>query len=192
MFDPDSDLSFTNQKESRNYARFYTKWKRNNFLSEKEGTEVGENRDYVMIICPGQPKTEVHREASDLDKKTHPQEWNDYKEGREQRIAGTPIEVLPGLPQGQSDALKAMHIHTIEQMANLSDMAMQKVGMGANELRMRCKAYTDKNSTEVVMLKQQLAEKDSQIAALSARMDAMEKPFERKKPGPKPKLKAVS
>lgn len=188
MFDPDADSGFTNQKDARNYARFYTKWKRNNFLSEKEGAEVGENRDYVMIICPGQPKTEVHREATDLDKRMHPQEWNDYKEGREQRIAGTPIEVLPGLPQGQADALKAMYIYTIEQMANLSDMGIQKVGMGGNELRLKCKAYLEKNTAEVTKLKSELAERDAQIAALMARMDALEVPAKR---GPKPKLKAA-
>lgn len=187
MFDPDADSGFVNQKDARNYARFYTKWKRNNFLSEKEGTEVGENRDYVMIICPGQPKTEVHREATDMDKKMHPQEWRDYKEGREQRVAGTPIEVLPGLPQGQADALKAMYIYTIEQMANLSDMALQKVGMGGNDLRLKCKAYIEKNSAEVALLKAQLAEKDTQMAELMARLDALEAP---KKRGPKPKLVA--
>lgn len=182
MFDPDADGGFVNQKEARNYARFYTKWKRNNFLSEKEGTEVGENRDYVMIICPGQPKTEVHREATDMDKKMHPQEWRDYKEGREQRVDGTPIEVLPGLPQGQADALKSMYIYTIEQMANLSDMALQKVGMGGNELRLKCKSYIEKNSAEVTMLKQQLAEQAALIAELMANQP--------KKRGPKPKLVA--
>lgn len=186
MFDPDSDGGFVNQKDARNYARFYTKWKRNNFLSEKGGAEVGENRDYVMIICPGQPKTEVHREATDQDKRAHTQEWNDYKEGREQRIAGTPIEVLPGLPQGQADALKSMYIYTIEQMANLSDMAIQRVGMGGNELRLKCKAYMEKNTAEVTQLKQQLSEKDEQIAALMARMDALEI-----RRGPKPKLKVA-
>lgn len=187
MFDPDADSGFVNQKEARNYARFYTKWKRNNFLSEKEGSEVGENRDYVMIICPGQPKTEVHREATDIDKRTHAQEWRDYKEGREQRASGTPIEVLPGLPQGQADALKAMYIYTIEQMANLSDMALQKVGMGGNELRLKCKSYIDKNSAEVVLLKQQLADKDVLLADMMARLEALEAP---KKRGPKPRLAA--
>ena len=44
--------------------------------------------------------------------------FGSYQEGREQRISGTPLELLPGLARERVDSLKAVYIHTIEQLAN--------------------------------------------------------------------------
>lgn len=174
--DFDSDSAFTQTKEARNYAKFYQKWVRNNFKSNLEGREVGENRDYILIVSPGQTKTEIHREATDDDKKEYRSEWSAYQEGKEQRASGTPIEMLPGLPVGMADGLKAKYIHTIEQLANLSDTAKQNLGMGANDLCLKAKAYLQKNTAEVVELKQNLALKEMQIESLLKRVEALEAP----------------
>ena len=188
--DIESDSSFTvNQKEARNYVKFYRQWVRNNFKSAQEGVEVGENQDFIMIICPGQPKSEVRRKAKDSDKVEYRAEWNAYCEGKEHQVSGTPIELLPGLANGMADGLKALYIYTIEQMASLSDLSLQKVGMGGNDIRQRCQAYLSKNSTEVTALKAQLAELQAQMAKMQQGQQ-IEKP--RKKPGPKPKLRAVA
>lgn len=183
--DVEADSTFTSQLTStsvpRNYVKFYPKWVRNNFRSEQTGTEVGENRDFVMIISPGQPKSEVHRPVQDKDKQEYRAEWQAYQEGREQRINGTPVELLPGLPQERADSLKAIYIHTIEQLASLSEPAMQKVGMGAVDLMNKAKGFLQKNSAEVMALKADLAQRDEtiktqgdQIAQLLERMAALE------------------
>lgn len=168
MFDPDSDSAFTHNQQapSKNYVKFYRQWVRNNFKSKAEGREVGEEQDFVMIISPGQAKTEVRRKATDADKLTYAQEFAAYQAGKEQQIAGTPIELLPGLPNGMADALKAQYIFTIEQMADLSDIGMQKVGMGGNEIRQKAKAYMAGGSTELAALRSELAEARRIIAEL--------------------------
>lgn len=188
--DMDNDSAFqVNAKEARNYVKFYRQWVRNNFKSKAEGREIGENQDFIIIICPGQPKSEVRRKATESDKQQYYREWQAYSEGKEHQMSGTPIEMLPGLANGMADGLKALYIYTIEQMAELSDLALQKVGMGGNDIRQRCKAYLSKNSTEVAELK-------AQIAQLTALVEQLKKPEEvkvvRKKPGPKPKLRAVA
>lgn len=168
-FDPDMDSSFSatqHTAEPRNHVRFYQKWKRNNFKSEQEGREVGEYVDYALIICPGQAKSEVHMVANDELKRLHRQEWEAYKEGREQRAQGTPIETLPGLPSGMADALKSLYIFTIEQMAELSDSSIQKVGLGGNEIRQKCKAYLEKSSVEAAGLKERIAALEEENAVL--------------------------
>lgn len=182
MFDPDSDSAFTQQqREARNYVKFYPKWVRNNRASEEAGAEVGANVDYIMIICPGQTKSEVHRKASETDKLQYAQEWAAYQVGREQQQSGTPIEMLPGLPSGMADALKALYIYTIEQMANLSDLAMQKVGMGGNEIRLKARAYLERGSAELASVRAELADAMLTITtlnttnkALRARLDELE------------------
>jgi hypothetical protein len=193
MMDVESDSAFANTKEARNYVKFYRQWMRNNFKSKEQGIEVGEHQDFIIIICPGNPKSEVRRKATDNDKAQYRQEWQAYSEGKEYQLSGTPIEMLPGLASGMADGLKALYIYTIEQMAELSDMALQKVGMGANDIRQRCKAYLSKNSTEVTALNAQLAETNAKLQeALEAIAKLQEAKTERKKPGPKPKLKMVA
>ena len=186
-FDPDFDGSFTQQTAAKNYVKFYSKWVRNNYRSKQEGVEIGENRDFVMIICPGQPKSAVHEEVKESHKREYPIEWSQYQQGREQQQSGTPIELLPGIPNGRADSLKAIYIYTIEQLAEASDMAVQKIGIGGVELRTKAQAYLKKNSAEVAGLQEQLTNLAEQNADLLKRLAELEtKP---KKRGPKPKDK---
>lgn len=190
--DVDSDFSFTQaqQKEARNYAKFYSQWVRNNFKSQQEGKEVGENQDFIMIVSPGQPKSEVRRKATEADKSLYAAEWRAYQEGVEQRAAGIPIEMLPGLPSGMAASLNALYIYTIEQMANLPDIALQKVGMGGNEIRQKAQAYLTKSTGEVVSLRKQLAEAQATIDVLKDRVAELEGAAPKR--GRKPKLAAVA
>lgn len=164
MFDPDSDSSFaaTNQP-SKNYVKFYRQWVRNNFKSNAEGREIGEERDFILIISPGQSKTEVRRQATEADKLAYAGEYAAYKAGKEMQVQGTPIEMLPGLANGMADALKAQYIFTIEQMADLSDMGLQKVGMGGNEIRQRAKAYLTGGTAELTAAKSEIAALRSEL-----------------------------
>lgn len=185
MFDPDSDSGFTaQQKEGRNYVKFYRQWVRNNFKSKEEGREVGDQQDFILIICPGQPKTEVRRKATDADKHQYNAEWSAYEQGKEMQMSGTPIELLPGLANGMADALKALYIYTIEQMAGLPDLSLQKIGMGGNEIRKRAKDYLAKGSAETEDLRRQVAELKADLERLR---EAPPKPRGRKpKPGGQP------
>lgn len=181
MSDIEADDSFVRHDQDvkvKNYARFYPKWVRNNFQSDQQGTEIGEYRDYVMILCPGQ-KDEFHRQATKQDKETYREEWSAYKASKDQRISGTPIELLPGIDVGRISSLKSLHIYSIEQMATLSDLAMQQVGIGAQDLRQRAKAFLAKkpDPAEVDTLRARVAELEALVATLQAN--------QRKKPGPK-------
>lgn len=181
MFDPDSDSAFSaQQKEGRNYVKFYRQWVRNNFKSKAEGREIGDEQDFIIIVSPGQPKSEVRRKATDADKMAYGQEWSAYEQGKEMQISGTPIELLPGLAHGMADALKAIYIYTIEQMAGLPDIALQRVGMGGNDIRKRAKEYISKGSAEVGELRRQLDEAQAAISELRAQLGA--KPARGRKP----------
>ena len=181
MLDPDSDSTFTQTgKEPRNYVKFYRQWVRNNFKSKEQGIEVGEHQDFILIISPGQTKTEVRRKANEADKHQYAQEFSAYTQGKEMQMSGTPIELMPGLASGMADALKAQYIYTIEQMATLSDGAMQRVGMGANEIRKRAQDYLAGGNAEIVALKTELNEARRLLAELREAQQAIPKPKGRK------------
>ncbi len=178
MSDVESDLSFTSATVAKNYARFYPKWVRNNFQSNAQGIEVGEYQDFVMIICPGQ-KDEVHRKATEQDQRDYPNEYRSYKEGKEHRITGTPIDLLPGIDVGRIASLKSLYIYSVEQLAELSDMSAQKVGMGAADLRKKAQEFLNRKpgGEETEKLTQRIAELEAMVKELAAN--------QKKKPGRK-------
>jgi hypothetical protein len=179
----DSQTVASHQATSRNYVKFYPKWKRFNKRSEEEGREIGEYRDYVMIVCPGQPKSEVHREVQEKDKREYSSEWKAYKENKEQRINGTPVEILPGLEKSRADSLKTVYIYTIEQLADASEPAKHAIGMGANDLVNRAKAYLQKNNAAVVGLQQENEVLKKTLEMMQAQIAELQANAEKKKPG---------
>lgn len=173
--DIESDSTFLtafqpNMGAPKNYGRFYRKWKRNNFKSIQEGREVGEYVDYILIISPGQIKSEVHRQVVEADKTNFMTEWEAYTRGREQVSSGTPIELLPGLDQARADAFKVHYVMTIEQLAELSDLTAQKTGIGSLDLRDRARKYLASRGAD----KRALEDAQAQIIDLTAKLAAMQ------------------
>lgn len=169
MFDPDSDSSFSHNQSSgpRNYAKFYLEPILNKFKSKEAGRDIYESKEFILIICPGQNKTEVRRPVQENDKKEYHQEWRAFVENKPDAIVGTPIENLPRLDPGMARQLKHLNIHTIEQMASLSDSGLANIGIGANELKTRAKAFIEKNSDEVVALRERVADLEKKLEQLS-------------------------
>lgn len=201
MSDYESDSAYSvaqamgKSEGAKNYVKFYREWVRNNFRSKQEGREVGEDRDFILIVSPGQPKTEVRREAKDADKATYAHEWEAYLAGKEHQQSGTPIELLPGLPRGMAQALKALYIYTIEQMAELPDVHLHKVGMGGGDLRRKAQEYITGGKGAILEMQTRMeaaeAQARAQIEALQAQVaELQEQLAEATKPkrGRKPKL----
>ena len=188
--DSDSDVMAAYRSPGVNRVKFYPKQIRMNFLSEQQGTDVFEWRDYIIIYCPG-TKEPVNRLATDNDRKSYPVEYAAYKEGKELRISGTPLTVLM-LPQSRVEAMNAIHVYTVEQLAQLSGTTAKHIGLDSSQIIAKAQAFLQKNSTEVVALKQELAEKDALIRKLEERMTALEAAPMRKKPGPKPKVQEAA
>lgn len=162
---------------SRNYGRFYRKWITNKYRTKQEGREIGEYKDYVMIISPGQTKSEVHRVATDEDKAEFPKEWALYSQGKEQMSSGTPIELLPGMDAGRAAGFKVLYINTIEQLAELSDAGLQTAGMGSHEWRKRAQDYLRTRNVvadELAAEKKRVADLEAKIAKMSEAMKRME------------------
>src|SRR5207253_2854770 len=67
----------------------------------------------------------------DGDKRRWPMQWSQFQQNKEQKPAGTPIDLL--YPEHPSVAanLRGWGIHTIEQCAELTGNAIDNIGMGA-------------------------------------------------------------
>lgn len=71
------------------------------------------------------------------------QPYERWLKGQEEPEDGTPLSAWPGVTRGQVDALKAINIRTVEDVAMLTDSDLERVGMGARDLRKRALAFVE-------------------------------------------------
>lgn len=169
--DPESDSNFmaTHEKPGRNYAKFYLHPVKNNNKSREAGREIYEDKEFILILCPGQTKSECRRPVQEKDKQEYPQAWADFQNGnKEPTVSGVPIEHLPGLSPARARELRSAHIFTVEQMAECADTASQTIGMDFNSLKNTAQAYISKSSPQVAALEKRVAELTAKLEALTA------------------------
>jgi len=150
------------------------------FQSEEAGHPVFADRDFIEITIPGDMGNIIVREATDNDKKTHANLFAQYKAGLEPSIEGTPLESWSRLTRSQVLNYKALNFQTVEQIAEMSDTAAGKVGLGAMPDRTAAKAYLELAKDSALAMKQSLiierqdnemAELKRQIAELAAQIE---------------------
>lgn len=181
MNDVESDAGFmaTHSKPGHNYAKFYWHPVRMNKKSEEAGRDIYEDRIYILIYAPGS-KSDCRRPMQEKDKREYPQAWADFQNGeKEPTVVGTPIEYL-GISPARAKELRAVNIHTIEQMANCADTAKVNVGMDFVSLKNRAQAFVNKNSPEVMELRATAERQARQIAELTEKLEQLSAA---KKPG---------
>lgn len=114
--------------------------------SEKStnGRPMYEDRVFVKIIPIGDNKTEIVREATEADKSRFAEEWDRYQRGEEQLYSGTPLKEWPSVQPSQIKMLEHFHIYVVEQLVELDDASIQRLGPGARELQAKAKAFVAK------------------------------------------------
>jgi len=136
--DQDGTLRF--RGDSSLFVTFYKRAKTNNFKSREAGAPVFEGVDYVKIVIPGEKENVIDRPIKPWDKHRFPRQWQAYQDKKEQAIDGTPLDVLfPDSPETVA-ALKANQIHTVQQLAAISDTAAGGIQFGG-EHRQRAKKF---------------------------------------------------
>lgn len=177
--------------DNRMIAVFYKKAVANPHRSKAEGRPAFDALDYVQIFEPGDKYTKVDRPVKESDKMRFPNKWALYQQNKDQTASGTPLEFLyPDQPDLVAE-LKAMKIHNVEQLRDLSDTNATKLQFGGS-LREAARKYleaADKGKTYHALdakLKDQdstIKEQNEVIQALKARLDALDEQTERRGPG---------
>jgi len=64
--------------------------------------------------------------------------WRAFQ-GEAEPVDGTPLEQLKGMPPEKAAAWRLQGIHTVEQVAELSDSVLDRLGMGARSWQRKAK-----------------------------------------------------
>jgi len=157
--------------DSKLYVTFYVKAVKNNFKSDQENRPIYDEVDFVRIIIPGDTKSIIDTKVTMEHRQRFADRYERFKKNQAQAVSGTPLEVWPQMTVGQVAELKAMHIHTVEQLAELSDVLSQKI-MGSHALRQKAAAFLAASSDTAASnkLAVELEKRDSEIEMLKAQM----------------------
>jgi hypothetical protein len=113
------------------------------------GEEVFEYREYVRIQKPGDKTTIVCRRATDRDKMRFPNQYMAFKRGETTANVGLPVtEWDYHLSETQVYALRLMGVEYVHQIAGMSEIAQQTLGIDAREMVAMAKITTAKMDTK--------------------------------------------
>lgn len=164
------------EQDKNLFVQFYTRAVYSPFESAQKGRPVHVEQDFVKIMVPGNKLSNVDTLVTPEYQKRFAAKWDAYKAGRHQGVEGTLLSSWAALSITMVADLNAMGIHTVEQLANISDTIASKFP-GGSGLRDKAETYleaaTDASVTtrlaeEKEALEAQLADMQEQIRALQA------------------------
>ena len=172
-------------------VRFYNEAVLNERQTKEQGRPIYDDREFCEIRSAGNRQTvwvfpahEVWKvQPNDMtgvpDQITYAMRFNDqykkFKAGQAQTMSGTPLEEAPFLTQAKRLELKALNVHTLEQLAAIDGAPLKQLGMGGREWKNQAIAYLEKAAgtsdvtklaADVAGLRDTLSEKDKEIAEL--------------------------
>lgn len=199
-----SELS--RREKSPAYVKFVTEAKHLVKQSEREGRYIAKDVDMVEVRQIGgtdSVKFEVEDwlqrirqdvaagrlEESISDR--YAEMYRRWKNGQELPVEGTPIRTWPVISPAQAETCCAIGVRTVEELAELPDEGLRKLGMGGVTLKQKAKdwiaAGNDKGKVvqELATMKQENAQLHAtvetlskQVAALKAAMEVHQAPSE--------------
>lgn len=190
------DLRVTYGDDSQSWVEFRKEAVKNEHKSEASGIPHFDDVDFITIRFPGDKTKIIDRPVRDDDKYRFDRQWRQYEATGQVVHEGLPLTEWAPLTKGEAMTLKANGIHTVQQLAAMSDHGLNVI-LGALVLREKAKAHLAAAGGDNAILSQLLAtvqrlEIDNQ--ALKDQVSGLprEIPAVRNKPGRKPKASPVS
>lgn len=136
--------------------------------SEKAGHAVFVDKEFCKIVVPGDKQSVYCQPATEQHKLRFPKAYATFKSRESTSIEGFRIEEWPVVTRGTALTLKAMHIHTVEALAEVSDSNLANLGPQGRELRAKAQAFVKqaKDSAAVHKMAKREEELNSTIKAL--------------------------
>lgn len=182
-----NNLHVVHGDDSKLYVEFRMEAVHMGAESEKQGRPIYKDVPYIEINFPGDRTKKIYRPVkmeadhqSPADPVRFPRQWGAFQNQQEQVQMGTPIEQWGPLTKSQAMELKAMRIHTVEQLAGIPDQNL--TWLGAREMRDKAEVWLKQagNGKEVlrleaenVQLREDLAQQKEQLKELADRLDAL-------------------
>lgn len=165
-------------KEDPN-LRVYFEWnaiKRDPTISEIE--QFGDHPQfdrvpYLHKSVPGNTETIIHRPATDKDKRRHPRQWKAFVSKDDTVTArGMPLGNWTPCDKATFKTLEYRGVHTVEELAALSETAARGMGPGILDISKKAKGWLDasRDGAATAKLSKERDEARNEIDTLKAQV----------------------
>lgn len=159
-------------------VKFYLDSREDIHESRKEGRPVYRDMEIIDIRSPGNRSEARIRVATPRDKARFPEHYRMFKarieSGELEKQTGTPLEEYPAISRSQVEELKFFHVHTVENLAGMTDATALDMRHG---VRMKEEAIkwleVAGNSAAAKKLQEDNEAKDKRISDLEAKLEAL-------------------
>jgi len=161
-----------------NLVELYWLPQKNEFESTRAGKVVFDKLLMIRVVSPGMTAQEPHFwvehhyasgnvKRNDLIYKRYAPQIEEFKRTDGQMSeSGYPIDKWPEIDVAQAETLKYHKVHTVEALANLSDTAVQTIGLGGLELRRKAQAFVSARTAQAPVDDPRLKQLEEQNRAL--------------------------
>lgn len=125
------------------FAEFYMEAVEFKAESEKEGRPVFREIPFIRLMSVGDRNNILETKATEHYKQRFPREWAAFQSREQGALVGTPLSQWPQITKAQVKEAEFFNIKTVEQLAEVNDTALQKIGMGWMELRLKARNYLE-------------------------------------------------
>lgn len=144
--------------------------------SAEAGRDVYKDVEFVRIAVPGDRNSLFFQPAEDSHRRRFPKAYDAFKQRSHEAREGTPIEQWPPVSRSVALNLKALHVHTVEALAEVHDGLIDKLGTNGRELRSRAQAWISdaQNNAEAQRLAKEKQDLQDQLEAMQAQIVALQ------------------
>jgi hypothetical protein len=145
--------------------------------SSRAGRPIFKEVDFIHIWTPGDKTTEIDVPVDDHYRNRFSAKYDAYLAGKDQDSAdGTPLAQWTGLTSAQVQELVHFKVKTVEQLAEMSDDNLSRLGPGYVSRRKAARTYLDAAAGNAPLEKMQedLRLRDEMIEQQKIRMKSME------------------
>lgn len=166
-------------------VEFFIGAEKNTARSAAEGKPVHEEFEFIKISFPGDATKVVERKVNDTDKDRFQPQYEKWKANAREAMTGTPLTELQFLSSAAIADLNYHRVYNVEMLGELTDTAVQNIGMGAMNWRNQAREYlavaregADKSLLvkENLELKADMAALQEQVRDLAKRLTEQEDP----------------
>lgn len=132
-----------------------------------EGRPIYEEREYILIMVPGDKDSIIHTLLTDMYRARFADRYQKWKSKVGNDVSeGTPLKMVPWLNSAQVRELEYFNCYTLEQLAAMADTHVQKfMGMMGLRQRARDAVAAAKDQAPLATIRAEIEQKDSQLAA---------------------------
>lgn len=170
------------------HVEFYVDAIENKRKTIDAGRPIFEDVEMVRVKIAGDPKNTLIAPANaqcGIDRETgekityrdrFPEHYRYFADHKGTAVIGTPLSEVSWLTASKVQELKALNIMTVEALAQLDGTLLQRIGIGARELKNQAVAWLDKaeGSKAQAHFAAELSARDEIIAQLQRDMAALQ------------------